>query len=114
VRHCSYMQCIGWSTSGLEPGASLEDLDAVLRRIPKRKYGGQIYVDVNDIADDLKRLTEEGYVAARDGKYRTTDAGGIAAWQVKRSVVGYFGYFKGIVERSIRLYLADERLIARS
>jgi len=97
---------------GSEPGVSLEDLESVLREIPKKKYGGQIYADAGDIVADLRQLIEEGYVTTKGGRYRVTEAGGIAAWRVKRSNVGYFGYLKDIVEKSIRLYLADERLLA--
>lgn len=97
---------------GSEPGASLEDLESVLCVIPKKKYGGQIYVDAGDIVADLRQLIEEGYVAMKGGRYRTAESGGVVARRLKMSDVGHFGYLKDIVEKSIRLYLAGERLAA--
>jgi len=95
---------------GIDRGVTFEDVVVALYKIPLRKYGVALYSSTQDFKEVLERLVEEGYVRVKDGKYEATEAGMRIAKEVETADIGYVGFLKKTIDKSIALYLTLELL----
>jgi len=92
-------------------GVGIRDIITALHAIPKAKYDTLIYATAEDLKEGLKRMEEEGYVEVVNGKYRLTEKGERIAEEVAKANIGYMGWMRKIVEKSVKLYIRLELLI---
>jgi len=92
-------------------GVGIRDIVTALHAIPKAKYNVLIYATAEDLKEGLKRMEEEGYIEVVGGKYRLTEKGERIAAEVAKANIGYMGYMRRIVEKSVKLYIRLELLI---
>lgn len=97
--------------SKIGSGVETKDIVSTLYTIPKKKYDTLIYAAVEDLKEELKRLEQEGYIKFEDGKYKLTEQGRRIAEEVAKADVGYMGYMRRVVEKSVILYIRLELLI---
>jgi len=103
-----YGICLLSTGAGRRP--SLEDLKAVLRTIPRKKYGVAVFAGLEDLRRALEELIAEGLVEKRGGGYAATQRGEAAALEVAAWDTGYAGHMRRVVEKSAKLYAALELL----
>jgi len=89
---------------------TFEDIIVALYKIPLRRYGVALYSSTQDFKEVLERLAKEGYIKIEDGKYEATEAGIRIAKEVKTVNIGYVGFLKKTIDKSIRLYITLELL----
>jgi len=96
---------------GINRSVTFEDIIVALYKIPLRKYGVALYSSIEDFEDVVKKLVAEGYIMIKDGKYyEATEAGIRIAKEVETANIGYVGFLKKTIDKSIALYLTLELL----
>jgi len=89
----------------------LRDVVSALHAIPKKKYGVLILATVEDLQEELKKLEQEGYVKVINNKYELTEQGRRIAEEVAKADIGYMGYMRRVIEKSVKFYVRLELLI---
>jgi len=93
-----------------ERAPNLEDIRVALYTIPKKKYDSPIFADLEDLRTALGELIAEGLVEEVGGGYVSTTKGEAVALEVKKWDIGYAGFMRRLVEKSVKLYLSLELL----